>query len=574
MKKIVVFSLALILFVSSLSGNPLARIYQVDDPVYKKVESLSLEAGIVPFSSSGPVSGYELEINLNQIDTEKLSVSSKKSYIDVLNQIKNPYNGRIWGGNLKASLEGYLNTNNQFKYYDWVEGYNQRKPLIYGEAETIFGNSYAIISYAYQKRFSEQFFEGFNSNNMFGSKTTSSSAQNSLPHTAFLGLSGSWYTVTAGRDSIRLGRGSTGNLMVNDHVPYHDFIELRLFNKKIKYTFLALPMNELITQQFLENIYGDDWSDYEEKLGTGYYPKSYDKAGYWDTLFYGTKRRTYIAHRAELDLLSWWRLTLTEGTMFYTDTTDLRMFSPLLFLHNYQNFGEVNNSMGLETELALSPKWALNFQFFLDQFQTKGEQGSYGNMPPNAYAFLIGTRFTYPLKDWQLNGYFEGAYTSPFAYLRTNDNTHNYSDDEEHEKTQYNLDFVHVVNSYDSFTGVNWLGYPYGPDSIVVATEINSSYKDLLKITSLARFIIQGQNGLKIHNKNQVVELFDDPKKINPSTPYGSNPTYTLILGLGILTNIPKTNLSIYVRNYWLNRWDNTTHLFDYQLTMGVSYFL
>ncbi|MGI6439044.1 MAG: hypothetical protein ACOX0W_02030 [Sphaerochaetaceae bacterium] len=42
-----------------------------------------------------------------------------------------------------------------------------------------------------------------------------------------------------------------------------------------------------------------------------------------------------------------------------------------MFLHNYQNFGEVNNSMSVEIEAALLKGLSLNVQLFLDQIQTK-----------------------------------------------------------------------------------------------------------------------------------------------------------------------------------------------------------
>ena len=158
----------------------------------------------------------------------------------------------MWDSTIRITQEGYLNTDKDSKYYEWVESYNTREPLLYGQAETIFGdNAYGIFSYALQKAFKESDFSGFKTNNPLVLHGGNTAIQNSVPHTAFLGFSGPWYTLVVGRDAIRIGRGSTGNLMIGSHVPYHDFLQLSLSNKKLKYTFLAIPMNELVTQEMI-----------------------------------------------------------------------------------------------------------------------------------------------------------------------------------------------------------------------------------------------------------------------------------------------------------------------------------
>lgn len=353
--------------------------------------------------------------------------------------------------------------------------------------------------------------------------------------------------------------------MLGDHVPYHDFVQLSLANKKVKYTFLALPMNELVTQEMLDSGELDPSISF---LGEAWYPHL-NQAGAWHTLFFGTRRRTYISHRLEADFFPWWRLAITEGTMFYLDTTDLRMFSPLMFLHNLQNFGEVNNTMGFETEVTLSNRWALDLQVFIDQLQTTGEQSTSDPIPPNAYAFLLGSRYRYPKENWTFTGFIEGVYTSPFAYLRTGDNTHNY--DATADTTQFNLDLVHAASMEEGKSGVNWLGYVYGPDSIVLATEFSGTYKDLFTLSSSLRFIVQGERGLHIEGKTQEVEL-QVANNINMPSPSGNNPMYSLVAGLGYAMQIPNTKASVYVRNYWLNRWNNSGHEADYQLIFGAAY--
>ncbi len=556
----------LVLIVGSIGANPLARIYQVDDPLLDTIEAISLENGVNPFSSAGPVSGYELARHLESIDKQNLTTRTRELYDSVKQYLNAPYTSKTWDSTIRITQEGYLNTDKDSKYYEWVESYNTREPLLYGQAETIFGdNAYGIFSYGLQKAFKASDFSGFKTNNPLVLHGGNTAIQNSVPHTAFLGFSGPWYTLVVGRDAIRIGRGSTGNLMIGSHVPYHDFLQLSLSNKKLKYTFLAIPMNELVTQEMITTQEIDP-----SNLGQAWYPHLNQNENIaWHTLFHGTRRRTYIAHRLEADILPWWRLAITEGTMIYADTLDLRMFNPMMFLHNLQNFGEVNNTLGIEAEITLSKRWALDVQFFIDQLQTSAEQGA-TELPPNANALLIGGRFRYPKEDWTFSGFIEGVYTSPFVYLRTGDSTQNY--DPANADTQFNLDLVHAVSmENEGLSGVNWLGYVYGPDSIVLATKVAGTYKSLFEIFSDIRFVVQGERGLKIEGKEQEVEL-QPAGNINMLSPSGNNPTYSLILGLGASMNIPRTDISVYARNYWVNRWNNGGHKANYQLTIGASY--
>ncbi len=569
MQKGPVFIILIFFSCSLFASNPLAYVYQVDDPILLEVQALSLGSGINAFSSSGPISGYELSGHLKKIDRASLSSSLKTTYDRIDEQLQNPLSGRIWDVSLDAVFEAYGNTNSSLGHYEWVEEYTERQPFLYAEAETVFGDhAYGIFSYALQDAFSEDDFSGIATNNPFILDGVDFAVQNTLPHTAFLGFSNEWGSIIIGRDAISLGRGNTGNLMLGSHVPYHDFFQGGLFNSLFKYTFLAIPMNQLITQAMIDDgrtsgNLGEAWIPWKD-------PSSAE-IDTWHTLFNGALYRVYIAHRLEVDFFPWWRLSITEGTLFYVDTLDPRIFSPLQFNHNLQNFGEVNNSIGFESEITLSSNWMLDIQFFLDQFQTGGEQDTDGTLPPNALALLVGSSYRYEKQGWVFDGFFEGVYTSPFAYLRTGDHTDNY-DDDIYEDTQYNLDFVHAVNMEDRVSGVDWLGYVYGPDSIVLAASLNASSGDW-SISPSVRYMVQGERGLMIEGKEQLVieQLAED---INMLSPSGNNPMHSLITGIGISRSFPDIGLQIYTRNYWVNRWDNSGHTDDFQLMVGMRYSL
>ncbi len=554
----------LLLFLMSMGASSLARVYQVDDPILQDIDRLSLESGINSFTPSAMVSGYELAQHMDLIDRNALSEDSKQLFDSVMTSLKDPFDGKLVDYSIDITQELYANTNADTEYYEWVEGYTDRAPLLYGEVETIFGNSYGFFSYALEKAFSETDFSSFATNNMLLFNGGNSAVQNSQPNTAFLGVAGDWFTLAMGRDALSYGRGNTGNLMIGSHVPYHDFVQAKVYNPKIRYSFLTIPMNELITA---------DMNVADQGPGEAWYPhwdgEDESTIDDWHTLFYGTLRRIYISHRVEMDILPTWRFAVTEGSLYYVDTLDIRMFSPLMFLHNLQDFGEVNSSLGIESEITLSKHWMLDIQLFLDQIQTPGEADSVDPLPPNANALLIGARYQYPLNGWHLKGFIEGAYTSPFAYLRAGDATANYGGDAE---TQYNLDFVNAVSMEEGKSGVDWLGYVYGPDSIVLAAGAELSDADRYSFTSDIRFIVQGEyRGLKIEGGIQQVEL-QLPANINMLSPSGGNPLYTTVLGLGGRVFLLDRALQFYSRNYWVHSWDDSNVSDDFQMLFGARY--
>ena len=532
----------------TLGANPLAKMYRVNDPILAQIEELSLESGINPFVPSGIVSGYTLYQHLEKIDSRKLSTESNEALQSIKEEILNPFDDKVFDYSISATLEGYVNTDKDAKFYDWAEGYAKRSSIVSLAAETIFGDmGYGIFTYDLQKGFNPSRFTGFSTNLPPFEGDVSTKLQNSIPFTAFLGYSNDWLTLTFGRDALRLGRGNSGNLTVHDNGPYNDFVSVSMANKSMRYTFTAIPMNEL-----------DE--------GGKVHPNEQRN-------FFDTYRRTYISHRLSMDFFPWWRLTAAEGVMFYSKSLDIRIFSPLMFLHNLQNFKEVNNSFSLESEITLSPHWALNLQVFLDQFQTAGEQGASANtLPPNAYAFLLGGRFSYPLNDWKLSGYVEGVYTSPFVYIRNGDNTGMITESEGGSNQQYNLDFVNAIRmAYEGISGVSWLGYPDGPDSIIFNTRLDAHYQDWLSLFGSIKAKISGERGLKIWGKEQNVEL-QYPKDINMPSPSGGDPTYELALGLGGSVRLFDTNITLVLRNYVVNRWKGSSYRVDNQLTFGISY--
>ena len=541
----------MLLSVSLLLANPLSKIYQNDDPALGLLQALSIEAGILPLTSAGPVSGHDILRHIEKLEGSPLSESSKVKLKSLRDMATAPLSDPPIGARITLSPEFYANTDSSSKERDWVDRYNERDPFLYAEAESIFADTiYGTLTYSFMKRLNEEDFSGGSTNFPYVNSISETQLQNSVPHTAFIGVSGSRWAVVLGRDTLAWGNGNTGNLMIGNHVPYHDFLHVSMSNSKLRYTFLALPMNSIDSE------------------GNAIIPD--DDQTFWNTLFHGTLSRIYLTHRLEADVLSWLKISLTEGTLFYTSRMDLRMFNPLMFIHNFQNFGEVNNTMTLEVEATLAPRWLLHAQFLLDQFQTAGEQNAYDEeqIPPNAYAGLLALNYVRPLEHGFLKGYIEGVYTSPYVYLRAGDNTGNYGTD---ENTEYNLDLVHAVNMRYTRGSIAFLGYQYGPDTIVASTGLTYEHNNGFGLIGDLRLLIQGEKGLRIEDKDQ--QVVTELSELNRLSPTGT-PTYSLIFGLGGYMTIAETNVRVKAKINWVNRWHLNDHTMDTQILLGANYSL
>ena len=534
-----------------LVANPLSKIYRNGDPILDSLRHISIEAGILPQSSAGPLSGHDILRQIDKLEVTDLDDDSLEELKSIKEKVAVPFSTTPIEAQITLSPEAYTNRDSSADEWDWVHRYNDRGPFLYAQAETILSDHiYGIVSYSLEKRLNEEDFSGGSINFPFMTSTSETQLQNSLPHTTFMGISGDRWSLVTGRDTLGWGGGNTGNLTIGNHVAYHDFIHASASNDLLRYTFLAIPMNSL------------------DESGHAIIPST--NGTYWNTLFHGSLSRLYLAHRLEAEVLPWLRISLTEGTLFYTSRLDLRMLNPLMFLHNLQNFGEVNNSMTLEIEASLSRRWFLNAQFFLDQFQTPGEVGAYAEeIPPNAYAGLVGLNYARTIPRGALKVYVEGVYTAPYVYLRAGDNTQNFDSE---ENTEYNLDFVHAINMRYGRGSVAFLGYRYGPDTIVASTGLSFDHINGFGTFSKLSFFIQGSNGLMVEGeKDQHVET--GPSELNRPTPTGT-PTYSLILELGGYVKLPDTRVRIYSRIDWINRWHANQYSTDTQLLIGAEYSL
>ncbi len=535
----------------NVSSDPLSRIFEEDSPYITQINDLSIASGILPLSAAPPLSGYELQRQIDALrQTTHLSQGQKEKLSD-LERTLFPQEEIYLRGSITLSPEFYMNVDENAEEWEWVDRYSERNPILSIEASTIFADHlFGMFTYGIEKRLNEEDFQGFSTSYPFEDDFSETNLQNSFPHTAYLSFASDHITSVAGRDTLSWGQGMTGNLLIGDHAPYHDFFLASTSNDILKYSFLTIPMNELDENQ------------------QAVIPAS--DGEYWKTLFHGSNVRMTVAHRLEAKFSPRFRVSITEMTLIYSDQMDLRMFSPLMIMHNFQNFGETNATAALEIESVLTEGLLLDFQFFLDQFQTSGELDVYEDPPPSAYAALLGLRYARETENGKITGFFEGAYTSPYVYLRAGDHTENYGDD----PTNYNLDLLNSVTMREGKGSVSYLGYKYGPDSIVVALHGGYSRDQEFDLFGDIRFIAQGENAVLLADGNTDQELDFGEAAMEAISPSG-DVTYRLITGIGGSYLLPDIPLTLYGDTYFVNTWDdNGSYSNDVQITFGARYTL
>jgi len=535
MRKYCALIIWLCLAVSLVSAASLGAVYQSDSVEALWIKRLCIETGITPPLPAAPWSGYELYQSLMAIDREALSATGK-THFDILSR-------RLVGrfdpqypvhAQVELSPEIYVQTNEDTTLTgrDWARGYADRQGMLSVSAETLFGEHvYGLFDFEAKntvnyERLSEgetSFIGTFQTNDVLFSPDVQ--LENRAPFNAFAGYSDPHISLIAGRGVVSLGRGNTGNLLVGDHVDFHDFTRFSAANNTVAYTFLTLSYDGI------------------------------DNEGTAQALSFDENMRLFIAHHLAVNLGKRIRLSLAETALFYTSRLDLRMFSPLMFIHNYNNFDETNNAMQAELEVALARGVSFHIQAMVDQIALFGETL---NATPNAWGVLGGLDFAIPLGKGLLTGWAEGVYTSPYLYLRGTDD--------------WNLSLI-GAHAMWSGAGIDYIGYQYGPDSIVAALSLGYEEFEKYRICTRVLFGAHGENGRLGNVSSWQLDTGETAfRLISPS----GTPEYRLICSVEGGYTLGSSGWSasgcVDAVTAWNYQNIEDESFFDIQISLGVTY--
>jgi len=531
----------------AVSSNTI-KIHPIDSPLYDAIQYLYILEGKSLPSTAGPYSNDELVLMFNSINKKELDAKTLPTYQYIENELTKELSP--FSIHAKVSLEAYLHTNPEdfTTNADWNYNYEARKPFLsipleislhnffYAHMEVVFGNPKYLEGIGPTKGRSPLYgIYPFTTNLLHFWRSEETPLDGTMPHLGFVAVGGTGWNLVVGRDKISWGPGTTGNLVLSDHVQYHNMARFTAYTNTFKYT--------LLTSFF----------PHPDEIHA---PPPYTQARELMGL------KMFMAYRLE------WRLfkeklglAVTEGIMYQSKEgiLDLRVFNPFIIYHNYY-IRSMSNSL-LALELNYTPISALNIygQIAIDEFESSKEKSG-TNVHPNAMGYMVGATYVLPYKQGLFYGNIEGVYTDPYLYLRS---VHGHkSQSTEPEDT---LNFVVALRRwalksvvYDQY----FMGYPYGGDAII--GNLSFGYKEY------GSWAVTGNLFYMVHGEKEMNSLW--LLDTNESTPTEVGTHY---IDIGVTSSVYLfERMQLYGGLNWLANFKEGVALHDVQLSMGISYTL
>lgn len=531
MKKFILLLLCLLLCTATLFAYPTnqQKIYSLESDLYEAIMQLYIMTGHALPSSAGPYSAAELIGMINKIDRASLPTGGEMIYDYVIDEINaTPKQSEDMLGlkfTLVPTLEVYAHSNTTdeafLTRFNWQYGLNNMKPFLnialetwpvtsfYGYSEIVLQNSTRTSKVA--EFGSTPFQTNIPGYQDFASGFKLDTIDLAFPFRAFVAAGGDHWSVQLGRDRISWGSGVSGNLMVGDHLRYHNQARFTTFFNSFKYTFLTSFFPH--PQSYFT---GEAGQDELKNHGIGYTESIQGIS-------------MFMAHRLEgrffNDRLGF---TLNEAMMYQQEdgALDLQVFNPAMFYHNYYFFGNSNSLLGFELDYTPWKYFNIYGQIVIDEIAFGGEDepGKAKSARPSANGYIAGIKGNYPTSFGLAYASFEVAKTDPFLYLRyfTSDDQNN----ENFDKFGGISYIVAIRNFSNGVSGGNIdydrsaIGYKWGNDTLTF--NLNAGFKQYGKwnVAANAFFMIDGTYDINTIWNKVTNEAKEDPNlPVNPSGP-------------------------------------------------------
>jgi len=492
-KLLISAAVCLCLIVSSfeLQAMNLQKVYPVDSEIYQGIEHLYIQQGLALPSSSGPWSGDELLQKLMRLDYASLNEHQQASFDALKEMLAGLPEGHetrtasVRFG-LELAAEGYYQTNTDDFFTNeqrWAYSYPDRSPLLNVPMEVWATDSF----YGYfelplmNARHRNYFDQSFTTNLIFDETGTDDILNGPnialhFPVRGFVSAGGENWSVQFGRDTLKWGDGISGNLIIGEHLDYHEFIRFTTYHDRFKFTTLA---SSFVHPAWYYDT-ADDYLDPEEythKTGSMNAPRK----GF----------RALIAHRLEFRPWDALKISVSETMMYMDESLDFRFLNPGMFYHNYYMRSNSKSMVGLELDYSPVDHINLYVNAVVD------ETGLLDH--PRAYGILSGIKASYPVGSGSMFFRLEGAYTDPYLYLR--DGTSRSDPDSFQE---FPVD--HIVSlwqwgeNFPTGSGLyevrRFLGYEYGNDAVAFQAEGGYHVFDQWKVQGSLLYLLEGTHDM------------------------------------------------------------------------------
>ncbi|MFA6664672.1 MAG: hypothetical protein WCS21_10240 [Lachnospiraceae bacterium] len=541
------------------------KIIDLDDPIYGMMDRLYLSCGLAVPSGARPWSQSHARIILARIEESSLDDVQKALFQNIEHKLEAGNAQSFVSAGLTVSPEMYYHSNGEdFNLEsDWVNGFTQRSPFATAKLELGIADAiylYCDLSYGWGivtykdtvKPLSEMTDNWIGAGALIpvsdGDSLTVSSSyvfskefllnfpemamiEINVPRRAVLSTGGNVWNLSFSRDRISWGSSSIGNFILDDHVPYQEYIRLNGFSDRLTMDFVCMFM--------------------DTDTNTG------------NSSTFSGKNQYYLLHRFGFRILPSLSLAVSENVMYRPDTAELRFFNPAYIYHQINNSEVFNAIASVELDAALAKGVRLYAQFCLDQAQAPTESG----YQPDAWGILGGMTIQRTAGTGFLSFNAEYEYATPCLYRRGK------------------VDFLMFQKwntnvTYQRPLVLGYIGFPYGGDNQVFQISADFSTPAGFESSLYVRGIRKGTIDFYAPVNEEANN--DAQPSIKGSTPYGDRFFDTLILG----TKQSKTFenflnfavLSVYAEADCI--WTRTVvkepkHVlesaFDFQLSLGSS---
>lgn len=511
-KKIVLFLFVLILAFSLFASK--SYIYPHSSPLYEWMEMLYTLEGLSSPSSSYPWSSGEVEMMINKIKERNIDNKS----VDLLNKIEDLNNKNIRenksyiSASLTLSPEMYIHTNsdNYEREDQWIKGYSERSPFLDGAIELGFGSFFyttSSLQYAWGRTTHKDEFihlkdvPGYVGLGALVDKNNSSATVVShsyvyslpfvfnfpdissldieTPNRALISIGGEKWFLTLSKDRLKWDKSHIGSFIFDDHLNYQKYLRAKFFDNNLSLEYVL---------SFYDTNPNDGFANGDEGV------------------------RVMMAHSISYTILSSLRLNVSENVMYSSSYLDLKEMNPSYIFHNLNNSKLFNALAHVGVNYTPLKGFNIYAQFTLDQATAPTESDAQAS----AWGLLLGLEYNLLLFDGFMKMYIEGVYTTPELYRR--------------EKVDFLLYQCYSTNiNYRHVLFFDYIGFPYGGDSICIKIGGDYLKLDLFKCGLESEFLIKGElDMLHSHNKDG-----DNSKipNIKDTTPTG-NANYRFYISL------------------------------------------
>jgi hypothetical protein len=397
-------------------GQNRQEIIPVDDDAYVYLDLILLESGFPQISTFRPFTAQEFDEYLALVPPGRLSAEGSRMLELIEERLdRRPLleeSGLLgFSSELEVNAEYYAKRNADA---DYVSGYGDRLPMVSIPLDlwffdSVYANSTLSVREDYRLSagrwdsiaYSEESGGDFVHDNHWNFISDVLEVDFYFPFRALLSVGGPHWHFTYGRDSLSVGNGRRGNLLLSDFVDYYDTAILTTHWNIMKYT-----ANYTYFEPWLTPLD-------QERLSSGEYfmrIKDYELP-YKALMMHHLELRPFIS----FPRLPQVNLFIAEAIMFGSQYPQLRDFNPFMIFHNWFEYERSNDSFLLGISIAPVRFVELYGQYFLNEFDTEYEGG---NNFPGADGILGGVSAALPLPVGYASGWVEGARTDPLLYNR------------------------------------------------------------------------------------------------------------------------------------------------------------